>query len=57
MNAKPQIGGNEKFEIPPGSQAVVTSTVGECNEYLRLLYQQLVKVLKNKPSNIPPDAG
>ncbi|KAK7583839.1 hypothetical protein V9T40_004802 [Parthenolecanium corni] len=56
MNAKPQIGGNEKFEIPPGSQAVVTSTVGECNEYLRLLYQQLVKVLKNKPSNIPPDA-
>lgn len=57
MNTKPQLGGIEKFDVQPGSQAVVASTAGECNEYLRMLYKQLVKVLKNKPSNIPLDAG
>lgn len=38
-------------------QIVAACINEECNEYLRVLHRQLIKVLKNKPSDIPPDAG
>lgn len=36
---------------------LATTTAAECNEYLRTLNKQLMKVLKNKPSHIPSDVG
>ncbi|XKL59972.1 hypothetical protein PGB90_000988 [Kerria lacca] len=53
---KPLASGNELYEQQAAVQIVAACINEECNEYLRVLHRQLIKVLKNKPSDIPPDA-
>lgn len=56
-NSKPPMGAGDVFEKPSGMHGATASTAAECDEYLRVLHKQLVKVLKNKQANIPPDVG
>lgn len=54
-NNKTPLGAGDAFEKPNGMQIAIASTAAECNDYLRVLHKQLIKVLKNKPSDIPLD--
>lgn len=54
---KTPMGAGDAFEKPNGMQIAIASTAAECNDYLRVLHKQLIKVLKNKPSDIPLDVG
>lgn len=53
---KPNMNGGDAFGKKQAGM-LATTTAAECNEYLRTLNKQLMKVLKNKPSRIPSDVG
>ncbi len=45
------------FEKATGAPVITTSIAADCDEHLRVLHKQLLRVLKNKPSDIPPEVG
>lgn len=52
-NSKPA-GSGEPYDR---QQGLVASAAADCNEYMRSLHKQLVKVLKSKPVPVPTDGG
>jgi hypothetical protein len=52
-NSKPT-GSDEPFDRQPGMAA---SVAADCNDHLKSLHRQLIRVLKTKPATVPPDAG